>query len=508
MLSKTMRRGLVVGAVLAVSSIVGCAPQGAPIATAFPALTSTTVPTSTPRLVHYVEVHPPVLDGVYLTNPGMGWQQDIKSENRDILPETVAYAVRRDLAWSVLNPAEGIYDWSALDAELTQAMSAGKQYSFRVQTMSGGVFGGARVPEWVLQAGAVILPSGEPDYSNCTFQDKWGEFVNSLAARYDGNPNIAYIDISGYGTFNEWADSDQTQTDPAWETAAATHAYAASAFQSLDGQARRRLADMFIGQSFQQHACRDHRNQVHRVDYAYSGFQHTQLIMPYSSILQSTQYVAWRRPDVGFRFDCLGGGNPDKIIAAAGDTWQRAPVVFELCPPDDFSLAVARSVLMQAHGSLVHDNFSALTFDDAKNLMLNVGYRYVLHSATVPETATPGDGLFIRMDWQNTGSAPAYPRMGQQFELHLYLIAADGQAALDGTAPVDVAAWMPAAVPGAVLPDNLVNLTMHLPDGLPAGVYQFEVAIIDLRTGQPVQLGFGQRDASGRYPVAPVQVGE
>ncbi len=465
-------------------------------------------PEPAPRLVKYQEINPPVLDGIYLTNPGIGWQQDVKSENRDILPETVAYAVRHDIAWLVLNPAEGVYDWSALDAELNQAVSAGKQYSFRVQTMAGGSFGGSKVPDWVLQAGAVILPSGEPDYSNCTFQEKWGEFVNALAARYDGNPDIAYIDISGYGTFNEWADGYQTQLDPAWDAAVAGGAPDESAFQTLDGQARRRLADMFIGESFRQHACRDRNNQLHTVDYSYGGFQRTQLLMPYGGILQSTQYVSWRRSDAGFRFDCLGGGKPEQIIAAAGNTWRRAPVAYELCPPDDFSLDIARSVLVQTHGSLVHDNYSTLTTGEAQSLMLNAGYRYVLRWAVVPDSAMPGGALHIRMGWQNAGSAPAYPRMGQDFKLHLYLVSQEGQAALDGIAPTDVPAWMPAEAAGGVLPDNLVVVTMHLPETLPSGTYQFEVAIIDSRTGLSIQLSSGERNAADRYPLATVKVGD
>ena len=61
------------------------------------------------------------------------------------------------------------------------------------------------MPEWVLQKGAKILNSGEPDYSNCRYQEEWGKFVAELIARYDGNPDIAFIDISGYGNFSEWS---------------------------------------------------------------------------------------------------------------------------------------------------------------------------------------------------------------------------------------------------------------------------------------------------------------
>ncbi len=467
------------------------------------------IKTVTPRpSVKYHEVQFLALDGAYLSNPGMGWQQDVKSDHPDVLPETVAYSVRHDIAWLVLNPAEGIYDWSALDAELERAVSQGKQYSFRVQTMSGGTFGGEKVPDWVLRAGATLTASGGPDYSNCTYQEKWAEFVDALIARYDGNLSIAYIDISGYGDFNEWSWGDQTEWDDAWATASITGAYDPADFETLDGQARRRLADMFIGESFSHHACRDKGSQIHYVDYSYAGFQHTQLVMPYGGVRQSSQYVAWRRRDVGFRFDCLGAEDPNRIITLAGDIWRWAPVAFELCPPDRFSMDVARLELMDSHGSLVHDNFSALSTDEAKSLMLGVGYRYVLRSALVPDIAVPGDDLHVTMNWQNVGTAPAYPRMGQDFKLHLYLIGDSGQAALDGLVPTDVSAWMPADIPGGIPPDIPVIVTLHLPAELPAGKYELKAAIVDARTGLPIQLGFDGPDSNGRYLLATVTVGE
>lgn len=496
--------------------VAGCASQ--PAGTSTQTIDSSASPEAqatpwriplTPRPpVEYQDVYPIALGGTYLTNPGMGWQQDAESQHPDLLPETVAYGVRHHIGWNTLNPADGVYDWSALDAELEQAVAQGKQYSFRVQTMAGGNFGGAKLPDWVLEAGAVLMPSGAPDYSNCIYQEKWAAFVDRLIARYDGNLNIAYIDISGYGDFNEWSWGEQTHWDGAWESDVTKGVYDPAAFQSLDGQARRRLADMFIGGAFQHHACRDRNDEVHYVDYSYRGFQRTQLLMPYGGIRQSTQYVASRRRDVGFRFDCLGGESPDRVIAAAGETWRSAPVVFELCQPEAFSLDVAHTVLTQTHGSLVHDNYSALTPAAAQDLMLRVGYRYVLRSARLPMTGAPGEELRISMDWLNTGTSPAYARMGQDFRLHFYLVGQNGQTAVDQILPTDISTWMPADTLGGQPPDYLVDAAIGLSPQLPVGVYKLAVEILDHRTGLPISLGFGTPDAMGRYPLATVTVGE
>ncbi|HEX8991332.1 MAG TPA: DUF4832 domain-containing protein [Anaerolineales bacterium] len=452
----------------------------------------------------YLETHPSTVDDTYLSNPGIGWQRGSNPQGLVDLPETVAYAVRSTIAWAVLNPAEGVYDWSVLDSELEQAISAGEQFSFRVYTMAGEGFGGQRIPGWVRTEGATLQSSGEPDYSNCVYQQRWGDFVNALIQRYDGNPNIAFIDISGYGSFNEWDWGDETEWDPAWKDAFTTGTPGPWAFQTLDGQARRRLADMFIGGTFARHECRAQNGQIESVDYAYDGFRKTQLVMPFAGINQSTQYVRARRIDVGFRYDCLGRQKDEQlVIQAAGDTWRHAPVVFELCDPSYYTTESAQAVSQQTHASLIHDNGSELDVQTLANLLQNVGYKYVLQSAKLSGTVQAGSTLSLSMVWHNVGLAPAYPKMGQDFRLHVYLVAGTGQGTpVDELVSADIATWMPADSPGGKPPDNSILAELKIPSSLESGTYEVKVAILDQRTGQPIQLGLKDPDGEGRYLVA------
>ncbi|MFH1999389.1 MAG: hypothetical protein ABIK28_06895, partial [Planctomycetota bacterium] len=186
----------------------------------------TPVPTQTPTEIPTPEVEVEmrsvvlVADQEYYSNPGMGWQyRGGEYPTNKVVAETVAYAPRADISWKVLNPAEGVYDWSELDANLNYVVSQGKQFSFRVYTMRGEVYGGHQLPQWVIDKGARIFPDGQVDYANCTYQQEWGKFVNKLIQRYDGNPNISFIDISGYGNFNEWSWQDQTEWDQTWADA-------------------------------------------------------------------------------------------------------------------------------------------------------------------------------------------------------------------------------------------------------------------------------------------------
>jgi hypothetical protein len=62
------------------------------------------------------------------------------------------------------------------------------------------------VPSYVWAAGAerVVCPDGFqiPKYWDPVYQAKYGAFVRALAARYDGDPRLEFIQI-GVGTFGE-----------------------------------------------------------------------------------------------------------------------------------------------------------------------------------------------------------------------------------------------------------------------------------------------------------------
>ena len=448
---------------------------------------------------------PKPFDG-YLLNPGIGWQHDLDTASSNYLPETVAYGNRLNLTWSDLNPADGLYNWEPLDAQLMSAVSEGKQFSFRVLTMIGEVYGGHRIPDWVIDKGATLMPSGEPDYANCTFQNEWGNFVSALINRYDGNKNIAFVDISGYGNFNEWNWIEQTEWDDLWDQMYSSGNARPFTMETLDGQARRRLADMFIGGSLDNHQCRDQDYRIQTVSYSYSGFQQTQLIMPYAGIVQSIQYVLSQRDDIGFRYDCLGREN-DVLTNNLFSNWQNAPIIYELCSPEEFDLPLAKQDLYETHGSLVHNNSYDQDAESLRQLITGVGYRYYLEEAQFADPVQEKSELSISMIWQNVGTAPSYPKMGQDFQLHMYLLdEQDSSIKADFPVASDISAWMPADPIRSTPPKYQVDVLARLPDILQPGKYLLKVAIIDNRTGAPVQLAIDGADQFGLYLLSDIEI--
>jgi hypothetical protein len=443
----------------------------------------------------------PALNENYEPNPGIGWQHEPGEDDFKYLPETVAYSDRKAISWKILNPAEGVYNWSLLDDQLAASVAAGKQYSFRIYTMMGENFGGNQVPDWVLQKGAALLVSGEPDYSNCIYQEEWGKFVMELVKRYDGNPDIAFIDISGYGNFNEWSwQNDQTNWDAVWEQHYSDNTATPETMETLDSQARRRLADMFIGGSIKSHSCSDEAGNLETISYSYKGFQKTQLVMPYAGINQSTQYVFLRRSDVGFRYDCLGnytGGIFDRLEKEISSTWKNAPVVFELCDSSRFDITLADGSLQVFHGSVVHNNGYTGERNAIHDLMLYAGYRYFLKEAQLQVQAE--NKISLSMIWQNIGLAPSYPKMGQIFQIHFYLVNLTNHRTIDYPISADVSAWMPAASPDLTAPGTRITTQLILPSDLDSGDYEGRLSIIDERTGKPINLAFSKPDSLGRY---------
>jgi len=447
----------------------------------------------------------------YLNNPGIGWINRWGESDLSSIPTTLAYSSRSDIRWSVLNPEEGVYNWDPLDVQLNQAIKNGKQYAFRVFTMAGEIYGGHAVPKWVLRKGALILPSGEPDYSNCVYQEEWGRFVEKLVERYDGNTNIAFIDISGYGDFNEWSwRDDQTIWDEQWEDQYEKGVAGPESMSNIDSQARRRLADTFIGGNYSGHVCRDRDFNTYLVDYNYSGFQKTQLVMPFAGIIQSSQYVYLKKQDVGFRHDCLGRPSSENIITNFGkelnQIWPKAPVVFETCQQDQFVLNSANKLLDGAHGSIIHNaNLENIDPQEIIKITSKIGYRYFLSQFEHLKVAEAGGQFFVSMNWLNVGNAPNYPKMGQVFSLHLYLMNETTDQLLDYQLLDDITDWLPSSK-SETIATYLVEKSIKLPEEMKSGTYRILVSIINMRTGKPIKLANDVDSINGLYPLSSFEV--
>jgi hypothetical protein len=170
-----------------------------------------------------VTVHPEDT-GEALVNPGMGWTLHFysnfienygsKLEPSDTLEDWPGLSViYLRVPWAYLEPKEGEYNWSLFDTPAQRWIAKGKQIAIRVSCSESWIR--YATPKWVQGAGAKGIdfefgkgprpggPLWDPDYLDPVFLAKLDRFLAAMALRYDGNPNVAFIDVGSFGMWGE-----------------------------------------------------------------------------------------------------------------------------------------------------------------------------------------------------------------------------------------------------------------------------------------------------------------
>ncbi|MBI5835111.1 MAG: beta-galactosidase [Armatimonadetes bacterium] len=170
----------------------------------------------------------PADTGEALRNPGMGWvlhfydnvptnygSRLAPSDTVDDFPGMNCVYLR--IPWSYVEPEEGKFCWSVLDAPTQRWRDKGLQIALRISVCESWTRWAT--PEWVQKAGAKGYnftpgkvdekgPYWEPDYNDPVFLDKLDRFLAALAKRYDGDPAVSFVDVGSFGVWGEghlWA---------------------------------------------------------------------------------------------------------------------------------------------------------------------------------------------------------------------------------------------------------------------------------------------------------------
>ncbi|PZR77737.1 MAG: hypothetical protein DLM52_03890 [Chthoniobacterales bacterium] len=104
--------------------------------------------------------------------------------------------------WRYAQPNSGTYDWTGLDEALGLANANGKFLGL-------SVVAGLSTPPWVYDAGATkyVLRDGTNGAMPLPWEDaflsRWTGFIRAMGVRYDGNPALRYVVISGLGQATE-----------------------------------------------------------------------------------------------------------------------------------------------------------------------------------------------------------------------------------------------------------------------------------------------------------------
>lgn len=360
--------------------------------------------------VEWTTVHPQDT-GQALINPDMGWTLHFysniptnygsklaPSDTVDDFPGLSVVYLR--VPWAFLEPEEGQFNWALLDTPAQRWISRGKKVAFRLTCSENWT--PYATPEWVRLAGAKgtfyrfghgpdpNAATWDPDFGDPVFLAKLEAFLAAMAVRYDGNPDVAFMDIGTYGMWGEGHTHMSSQVPEEKELAIVK--------QHIDLHVRlfpRTLlciSDDVVGHD---------KPGVHfpETDYALAKG----VTLRDDSIMVQPPPRSWYHSDLAQLY------------------WPTLPVILE---HEHFGSSKARgawgdgSLLLKA----VEDyraSYMSIHWWPREELNENrdlvdrinqrLGYRLQLRQMDWPSETTVGESFTVKSQWANVGVAPCYP---------------------------------------------------------------------------------------------------
>lgn len=448
---------------------------------------------STPALAANQVITPPAFNGI-LTNPGMGVASFHDGYGQKLTladyPDTGIEYER--FYWSELEPKEGVYNFALIDnafsvaAKHVPAMNVGLRVMVLDEPQSG-----SKIPQWLIDKGikGQWVENGKtfvPDLDDPTFLLYAQKLLNTLGKRYDGNPELAYVDIGLVGSWGEWHTSNFTDVTPL------NKKYSASQLN--------RYVNMHL-----------------------AAFPKTPKIMLISGD-DSLAYAA--EHGAGWRADCWGDWHnfsadwshmrddyPQRLAVAQAKysgfntSWQHAPVSLEICGYMDEWQSVQHYTREQVQATFdwaLQQHASTLNLksrrvpqeyrDIVDKALLSIGYRYRVSRLSLPDSVKAGQTLNLDATWRNDGVAPVY----LPYHVVWQITNVAGAPVVQYITQDDIRQWLPGEHP--------TQVNFPLPATLAAGKYQLEATITDSKGTPRISLANQGRTPQGWYPLASFNV--
>ena len=372
--------------------------------------TASLLASDSPQPVTLCTFHP-VDTGEALVNPDMGWTMHFysniprnygsKLEPSDTLDDFPGVStVYLRVPWAYLEPEEGVFNWALLDTPAQRWIAKGKRVAFRITTSENWM--PFATPAWVRAAGAkgVFYQFGkgpspdattwDPDFTDPIYLEKLDRFLAAMARRYDGNPNVAFVDIGTYGLWGEGHTHMSSQV-PEEKSLAVL----------------RRHIDLHVAHFKKTLLCIS--DDVAGHDRPGRHFPETDYALSKGVTLRDDSIMVQPPPRSWYHAEM------------AQEFWPRWPVILE---HEHYGSSKARnawgdgSLLLKAveeyHASylsihwwpreLLNENL-----DLVHRINRRLGYRLQLRELAWPAEVQIGKPFQVRANWANAGVAPCYP---------------------------------------------------------------------------------------------------
>ena len=374
-------------------------------------------------------------------------------------PDLIDEYARDAIAWKTIEPSQGVYDFTVIEQRLAAAAARGGRFGFRVMPMLG-IDETRLAPSWV----PMTTANGHtyPSWDSAAYINSWTSLVTAIGAHFNGDPRLWFMDISGAGTWGEYA------WDDAWGPFMST-ANAATIAQA-----------------------------------AVSAFPNSTLLAPALRPYQDNAFAL--SPRVGYRFDYAGcmeltmDGNPP-----VENQWKTAPVILEWGPnPAAWSTQTAWNNVRDLHASSVSSGnhptkYAAMNATDQglfTDAIKRSGHRYSLTSLTLGTSPAAAETMTVTTSWANAGSAPTYDQWRVDLVLRKAGGATEWATQLTGDLRTNLGRGSTATWSSQVTP----------PTGM-SGWYDIGVRAVDTRGYlAPLRLATPGRDATGAHFVGTAYV--
>ncbi len=411
-------------------------------------------------------------------NPGQGWMSQQRSPRGE--PRFPCSVVYVRFNWADVEPERGQFNWKLIDDVMAAWRPRGAAVALRVMTCNAHSAGYYSSPKWLFDAGCKgfeylvggddptsggqRIPRIEPDYADPIYLEQHGAFLEALGERYDGRPEVGFLDIGSYGTWGEWHTKNPAPV-----------------------AVRKQIVDLYL-----------------------RAFRQTPLVF----MSDDAEVLAYAlAKGTGFRRDGVGspwheqnwiGSKKYAGVSGMADTWQRAPIVFEwfgdyaYLQSRQWSFDAAVDFMLRNHVTLINDNIGRVppeAMPALEKLARMAGARFVLRELEHERSVKPGAPLNLRMKWANVGVGKLY----HAYALRFFLFEATGGLVFTGDGKADPRDWLPG--------ERDLTESFLVPPTLNAGEYLLALALVDPRgERRPFRLAIDAPQNQERYELSRLKI--
>ncbi len=148
------------------------------------------------------------------------------ADNRAVINNPYIIGALFQVVWSEVEKQDGQYDWTELDGWTKPWLDAGKKVAIRIMWSTSGYwpkpYYKTPTPQWVWHKGAVFAFHKEsgteiPLIWDPVYREYAERFLTEFAARYDGTPNLLFVDVTPGAETNPYRFGTISQRTPEFQ---------------------------------------------------------------------------------------------------------------------------------------------------------------------------------------------------------------------------------------------------------------------------------------------------